>query len=163
MSATTHHRACNLCEAICGLEIQLEGEQIVSIKGDKNDPLSRGHICPKAVALQDLQTDPDRLRTPLRRVGNDWQEISWDDAFELVASKLAEVRQQHGADAIATYQGNPNVHNYGLMTHGGQLLGLLKTRNRFSATSVDQLPHQLMVYWMYGHQLLDTQFFGYIL
>jgi anaerobic selenocysteine-containing dehydrogenase len=154
VSATTHHRACNLCEAICGLEIQLEGEQIVSIKGDKNDPLSRGHICPKAVALQDLQTDPDRLRTPLRRVGNDWQEISWDDAFELVASKLAEVRQQHGADAIATYQGNPNVHNYGLMTHGGQLLGLLKTRNRFSATSVDQLPHQLMVYWMYGHQLL---------
>ena len=154
MSATTHYRACNLCEAICGLEIQLEGEQIVSIKGDKNDPLSRGHICPKAVALQDLQTDPDRLRTPLRRVGNDWQEISWDDAFELVASKLAEVRQQYGADAIASYQGNPNVHNYGLMTHGGQLLGLLKTRNRFSATSVDQLPHQLMVYWMYGHQLL---------
>ncbi|MFO1381882.1 MAG: molybdopterin oxidoreductase family protein [Chitinivorax sp.] len=154
MSATTHHRACNLCEAICGLEIQLEGEQIVSIKGDKNDPLSRGHICPKAVALQDLQTDPDRLRTPLRRVGNAWQEISWDDAFELVASKLAEVREQYGADAIATYQGNPNVHNYGLMTHGGQLLGLLKTRNRFSATSVDQLPHQLMVYWMYGHQLL---------
>ena len=154
MSATTDYRACNLCEAICGLEIQLEGEQIVSIKGDKNDPLSRGHICPKAVALQDLQTDPDRLRTPLSRVGNDWQEISWDDAFELVASKLAEVRQQHGADAIASYQGNPNVHNYGLMTHGGQLLGLLKTRNRFSATSVDQLPHQLMVYWMYGHQLL---------
>ena len=55
---------------------------------------------------------------------------------------------------MAAYQGNPSVHNYGLMTHSNYFLGLLKTRNRFSATSVDQLPHHLTSHLMYGHGLL---------
>ena len=63
----THHRACHLCEAICGVVIETEGERILSIKGDKDDPLSRGHICPKAMALKDIHEDPDRLRSPLLR------------------------------------------------------------------------------------------------
>ena len=71
-----HHRACHLCEAICGIVIETEGDRIVSIRGDKADPLSRGHICPKAVALQDLHADPDRIRRPMRRVGERWEEIS---------------------------------------------------------------------------------------
>lgn len=155
MSETTvHHRACHLCEAICGLTIQTEGERILSIKGDPLDPFSRGHICPKAVALQDIQHDPDRLRRPMRRQGTQWQAIEWDDAFALVAERLAEIRERHGSNAVAVYQGNPSVHNYGLMTHSNYFLGLLKTRNRFSATSVDQLPHHLISYLMYGHGLL---------
>ena len=72
MSKTQHHRACHLCEAICGLTIETApdeqgGVQILSIKGDAQDSFSRGHICPKAVALQDIQNDPDRLRQPMRR------------------------------------------------------------------------------------------------
>jgi len=150
----THYRACNLCEAICGIEIRMRGTEIVAIRGDTADPFSRGHICPKAVALKDLHEDPDRLRQPVRRTENGWETISWDDAIELVADRLAAVQLAHGDDAIATYLGNPNVHNYGLMTHGSRFLGPIRTRNRFSATSVDQLPHQLVAYWMYGHQLL---------
>jgi len=60
-----HYRTCNLCEAMCGLVIEHEGKDIISIKGDKEDPFSKGHICPKAVALQDIYTDPDRLIKPL--------------------------------------------------------------------------------------------------
>ncbi|MDO9004209.1 MAG: molybdopterin-dependent oxidoreductase [Aquabacterium sp.] len=145
---------CNLCEAICGLTFQVQGERIISIKGNDADPFSRGHICPKAVALKDVQEDPDRLRRPVRRVGTEWVEISWDQAFDLVASKLVEVRQQHGANAVGIYQGNPTVHNWGNITHSPMFLGQLKTRNRFSATSVDQLPHHLTSYWLYGHQFL---------
>lgn len=152
--STQHHRACHLCEAICGLTIETRDEQIVSIKGDPQDSFSRGHICPKAVALQDIQNDPDRLRHPMRRVGNEWQAIEWDAAFALVAERLADVRERHGNDAVAVYQGNPSVHNYGLMTHSNYFLGQLKTRNRFSATSVDQLPHHLTSLMMYGHGLL---------
>ncbi|KJH80453.1 MULTISPECIES: molybdopterin oxidoreductase family protein [Pseudomonadaceae] len=152
--STQHHRACHLCEAICGLTIETRDEQIVSIKGDPQDSFSRGHICPKAVALQDIQNDPDRLRHPMRRVGNEWQAIEWDAAFELVAERLAEIRERHGNNAVAVYQGNPSVHNYGLMTHSNYFLGQLKTRNRFSATSVDQLPHHLTSLMMYGHGLL---------
>lgn len=106
------------------------------------------------MALQDIQDDPDRLRQPLRRVGSEWQPIGWDEAFALVASRLGEIRERHGNDAVAVYQGNPSVHNYGLMTHSNYFLGLLKTRNRFSATSVDQLPHHLVSQQMYGHGLL---------
>jgi anaerobic selenocysteine-containing dehydrogenase len=159
MTKTLHHRACHLCEAICGLTIETtvlpdEGTRITSIKGDSLDSFSRGHICPKAVALQDIQNDPDRLRQPMRRVGEQWQAIGWQEAFELVAERLADIQQRHGQNAVAVYQGNPSVHNYGLMTHSNYFLGQLKTRNRFSATSVDQLPHHLSSFLMYGHGLL---------
>jgi anaerobic selenocysteine-containing dehydrogenase len=154
MSKRIHYRACNLCEAICGLEIQVDGDEIVSIRGDGADPLSRGHICPKAVALKDLHEDPDRLRRPLRRSGSTWETIDWDTAFDLVADGLAAVYTKHGPDAIAAYLGNPTVHNYGALTHSSRFFGPIRTHNRYSATSVDQLPHQLVAYWMYGHQLL---------
>jgi len=159
MTKSLYHRACHLCEAICGLSIETETQpdgsvQIRSIKGDAQDTFSRGHICPKAVALQDIQSDPDRLRQPMRRVGNEWQAIDWDAAFALVAERLSSIQAQHGQNAVAVYQGNPSVHNYGLMTHSNYFLGLLKTRNRYSATSVDQLPHHLTSHLMYGHGLL---------
>lgn len=155
---TTHQGVCNLCEAVCGLSFQVQGERIVSIKGNEADPFSRGHLCPKAVALKDVHEDPDRLRRPVRRVGHgpdaQWVEISWDDAFDLVARELVKVRQQHGANAVGIYQGNPTVHNWGNITHSPLFMGQLKTRNRFSATSVDQLPHHLTAWWLYGHQFL---------
>src|ERR1700712_1552053 len=159
MTKTLHHRACHLCEAICGLTIETTLEtdatlRISSIKGDAQDSFSRGHICPKAVALQDIQNDPDRLRQPMQRIGDQWQAIGWQAAFDLVAERLWDIQQRHGQNAVAVYQGNPSVHNYGLMTHSNYFLGLLKTRNRFSATSVDQLPHHLTSYLMYGHGLL---------
>ncbi|QBF28147.1 molybdopterin oxidoreductase family protein [Pseudomonas tructae] len=159
MNKTLHYRACHLCEAICGLTVEVThtpgaAPRISSIKGDPQDSFSRGHICPKAVALQDIQNDPDRLRGPHKRVADRWQAISWDEAFELAAQKLWAIQQAHGQNAVAVYQGNPSVHNYGLMTHSNYFLGLLKTRNRFSATSVDQLPQHLTSYLMYGHGLL---------
>jgi anaerobic selenocysteine-containing dehydrogenase len=150
----TVHGACNLCEAICGLRFTVEDDQITAINGDPDDPLSRGHICPKAIALGDLQTDPARLRRPVRRTDEGWAQISWNDAYDLVVRRLLETRERHGPDAVAVYLGNPSVHNYGILTHGRHFLGQLRTRNRFSATSVDQLPHQLVAHWLYGHQLL---------
>ena len=155
----THYRACHLCEAICGLEIKVDEGKIISIKGDKNDPLSRGHICPKAVALQDLHEDPNRLRKPVKRItkedgSSDWQEISWDEALDTTAEKLAEIYQRDGANAIGVYLGNPSVHNYGMMTHQNALFSHIRTDNRFSATSVDQLPHHLTSLWLFGHKLM---------
>ena len=154
MNIKTHYRACHLCEAICGLEIQTQGDEILSIKGDKLDPLSRGHICPKAIALKDLHTDPDRLRHPVKRVGTEWQTIGWDEALTMVAENLCRIQDQYGNNAVAFYAGNPSVHNYGNMTHGGLLRRAVQTNNNFSATSLDQLPHQLIAYVMYGHQFL---------
>jgi len=152
--SVTHFRACHLCEAICGLAIETDGKRILSIKGDPEDSFSRGHICPKAIALQDIQDDPQRLRQPVKRVGERWESIGWEEAFELVASRFAEIQREHGNNAVGVYMGNPNVHNYGSMTHGNYFLGQLHTKQRYSATSVDQLPHHLVSLWLYGHMLM---------
>ncbi|SDU12653.1 molybdopterin oxidoreductase family protein [Halopseudomonas salegens] len=151
---TTHYRACHLCEAICGLAIEVEDQQILSIKGDPQDPFSRGHICPKATALQDLHTDPQRLRQPQKKVAGKWQSVSWEEAFAEIAERLQAIQAEHGRHSVAVYMGNPNVHNFGSMTHSNYFLGQLRTRQRFSATSVDQLPHHLVSLWMYGHMLM---------
>jgi len=154
VARTTCFRACPLCEAICGLELRYEDGALAAIRGDAHDPFSRGHICPKGNAILDLENDPDRLRTPMRRVGGDWQPIGWDEAFTLAGEQLAAAQQAHGASAVAVYLGNPNVHHFGHIAYVPALLKLLRTPNAFSASSVDQWPHQLVAAQMYGHQFL---------
>ena len=149
-----HFRACNLCEAMCGLRIELEGERIRSIRGDADDPFSRGFLCPKATALEDVHVDPDRRKLPLRRTGDAWAPVAWDEAFDEVARRIAEVQARHGRDSVAIYLGNPTVHSLGAMTHGLPLIRALRTHNRYSATSVDQLPHHLAATTMFGHMLI---------
>ena len=152
---TTHYRACNLCEAICGLAIDVSGDEITAIRGDRDDPFSRGHICPKAVALQDIHTDPDRLRHPVRRTGaGSWERLSWDEALDEVGKRLREVQRSSGKDAVGLYVGNPSVHNWGSLLFGPPLSRAMGTKNRFSATSVDQLPHHVAATLMFGHRLL---------
>jgi anaerobic selenocysteine-containing dehydrogenase len=151
----THYRACNLCEAICGLEITVnEHNEILTINGDKKDPLSRGHICPKAVGLKDIFLDKNRLKQPVRRTGSGWETISWEEAFDEVASKLKAIQAQYGKDAVGIYSGNPSVHNSGTLLAIPALMRALGTKNRFSATSADQLPHHFVSSLMFGHPLL---------
>ncbi|HYV14244.1 MAG TPA: molybdopterin-dependent oxidoreductase [Pyrinomonadaceae bacterium] len=154
MNNSVHYRTCNICEAICGVEITSAGDQRLDIRGDKADPFSRGYICPKAVALQDLHYDKDRLKHPVRRTAGGWERISWNEAFNEVAQNLKRIRTQHGRNSVATYLGNPTVHNYGAILFAPPFLRSLRTRNKFSATSVDQLAHHLAAFLMFGHQLL---------
>ncbi|THF71698.1 molybdopterin oxidoreductase family protein [Deinococcus sp. Arct2-2] len=149
-----YHRACNLCEAICGLTLTVQGGRVTDVRGDPLDPLSKGHICPKGVALPDLHADPDRLKRPLRRDGDTWTEMDWDEALDFVAERLKAIREQYGADAVAAFQGNPSVHNSGTLLSAGGFLKALDTRNRFTATSIDQLPHHFAATEMFGHPLL---------
>ncbi len=153
---------CNLCEAICGLELTIEGAgpsaRVTAIRGNPADPLSRGYICPKGVSLADVHTDPDRLRRPVRRVGTgadaEWVEIGWDEALDQVADGLARAVNEHGRNAVGVYLGNPNTHALGSLTHGLAMVKTFRTKSVFSATSVDQLPHQLVSWQLYGHQAL---------
>lgn len=154
MATTVRRTSCNLCEAICGVLVTVEDGHVTDIRGDESDPLSRGHICPKAVALRDLQEDPDRLTTPVRRTADGWQEIGWDAAYELIVSKLTAIQREHGRNSVGVYLGNPNVHSLGALTHMPTMVRQLRTRNKFSATSIDQLPQMLSSYLLYGHQLM---------
>ncbi len=154
MSVVTHS-TCPLCEAMCGLLVTADSHrrEVRGVKPDPDDPLSRGGICPKAFALPELHDDPDRLRTPVRRVDDRWEPMGWDDALDLAASRIHALQQEHGRDVVASYLGNPNVHNLGAVLFGPPFTRML-SKTRFSATSLDQLPHQLVAWQMFGHQLM---------
>ena len=147
----THYRTCNICEAMCGVEIKYQDKQIISIKGDKNDPFSKGHMCPKALALQDFYEDKDRLRTPIKKTDSGWQKISWDEAFSEIAEKFTAIQSAYGKNAVAIYLGNPNAHNFGNALFMKPFLKAVGTINRFSSASVDQLPHHVASNYMFGN------------
>ena len=148
-----HHRTCNLCEAHCGLVIETEGRTILSIRGDEDDPLSRGYMCPKGNALKDVYEDGDRIRRPMIREGERWRETSWDEAIGHAARGIHDVQKRHGNDSFATYAGNPSAHNLSAMLALPHLLRLLHTKNRYSASTVDQFPQMLAAYLVFGAQL----------
>jgi anaerobic selenocysteine-containing dehydrogenase len=148
--ANTVHRVCTLCEAHCGIRVEVDGERVVRIEGDPDDVMSHGYICPKAAALADLHADPDRLRGPVRRVGERFVPIGWDEALALAAEGLRAVRDRHGRDAVATYLGNPGAHSSAVIA-AGVLRKVLGSRNNYSATSADQLPQHRTSHEMFGH------------
>ena len=148
--STTVNRVCNLCEAHCGILVEVDGTDVLRITGDPDDHMSRGYICPKAAALADLHADPDRLRTPVKRVGDRLVPIGWDEALTLAADGLRGVQQRHGKDAVATYLGNPGAHSSAVIA-ATLLRRLLGTRNNYSATSTDQLPQHRTSHEMFGH------------
>ena len=149
----TVHRQCTLCEAHCGIDVEVEGDRVLRITGDAEDPISRGYICPKAAALADLYDDPDRLRRPVRRVGSEWVQIGWDEALDIAANGLRAVQRRHGDDAVATYFGNPSAHTMAVLS-GLPMRHVLNTRNHYSATSADQLPQHLTSAEMFGNLAL---------
>ncbi|MEM6378011.1 MAG: molybdopterin-dependent oxidoreductase [Bacteroidota bacterium] len=148
------YRTCNICEALCGLAIEVEDNKVVSIKGDDQDVFSKGHICPKAYALKDVHEDPDRLHYPMRKINGSWVQVSWEEAINYTAEQLVKLQVKYGTDTIGIYQGNPTVHNAGSLLFSGNLIRSLKTKHRYSATSLDQLPHHLAADFMFGNQFL---------
>jgi anaerobic selenocysteine-containing dehydrogenase len=152
MSKTfTKFHVCELCEAGCGLAIEVHGDRAVAVRGDEQDVLSRGFICPKGVAMLALQDDPDRLRTPVRRTAaGGFEPISWDEAFDLAATGIKAVQKAHGRDAVAVYLGTPMVHKANAVLMRPAILGALGTRNSTSAGSQDTSTRFATSYYLYG-------------
>jgi anaerobic selenocysteine-containing dehydrogenase len=148
-----HYRTCPFCEATCGLEVETEGSEVVSVRGDKEDVFSRGFICPKAHGLKQLHEDPDRLTTPLVRRDGELVEATWDEAFEEIDRRLSPLLAEHGRDAVAVYLGNPIVHNLSGVLYGPAFLRALGSRNIYSASTVDQMPKQVSSGLMFGTML----------
>ncbi|HEX5571513.1 MAG TPA: molybdopterin-dependent oxidoreductase, partial [Ktedonobacterales bacterium] len=144
---------CPLCEATCGLEVTTRGASVVSIRGDREDVFSHGYLCPKAAALKALHEDPDRLRAPMVREGDQWREVGWDDACAEVERLLSGVRERHGRDAVAIYLGNPNVHNLAGQLYVAPLIRALRTHNVYTASTLDQMPKHVSAGLMFGGAL----------
>ncbi len=153
VDSKTIARQCTLCEAHCGILVTVEDSRVTRIEGNPDDMLSKGYICPKATAMGGLHHDPDRLRTPMRRVGDTFQPVGWDEAFREIGQRLRAVRSTYGPSAIGMYIGNPAVHSSSVL-YGGLLRTVLLTRNFFSASSVDQLPQEFVAWRMLGSNAL---------
>src|SRR5512132_1081106 len=142
---------CPLCEATCGLRITVDDGAVTGIRGDADDVLSRGFVCPKGASLRELHDDPDRVRTPLlREPGGGFRPASWDEAFAEIDRRLPAIQAEHGRDAVAAYIGNPSAHNLSSLLYARVLLKALQTRNLFSASTVDQYPKQMASALMFG-------------
>lgn len=145
------HRACNLCEACCGLEFHVDGDKILSVRPDAEDSFSQGYACPKGIAIADVHHDPDRLRQPARRTSSGhFEPVSWEAAIEEACGRLDAVRKRHGRDAVAVYIGNPVVHDHSAALVRQGLLAALGSRNCYSAGSQDTSPRFAASWHLYG-------------
>lgn len=153
MSNQTFYRSCPTCEASCGLAVEVDTDrnEVISIKGDPDHVHSKGYVCAKSQAFRYIYEDPERLRKPVKKVDDQWQEVSWEEALSEVSARFAEVRDTHGKDAIAMYYGNPNGHNFHTGIYTQLLIAMLNTERFFSAGSVDQQPQNLVCDLMFGN------------
>ena len=153
MTQWTATRTCPLCEATCGLELTLEDDRIVKVRGQEDHVFSRGYLCPKGATFGELEHDPDRLTRPRIRERDGWRDASWDEALAFVADRLQPLIAEHGPDAVGVYLGNPNVHNLSGQLYNRALLRALGTRNVFTASTVDQMPKHRSCIEMFGDPL----------
>jgi anaerobic selenocysteine-containing dehydrogenase len=148
-----HYRTCPFCEATCGLEVETQGRDVVSVRGDREDVLSHGFICPKAYGLKQLHEDPDRLTGPLIRRDGELTEATWDEAFQEIDRRLSALLAEHGKNSVAVYIGNPNAHNLSSLVYGPVWLRALGSQNVYTASTVDQMPKQVSAGLMFGTML----------
>src|SRR3954453_22910173 len=150
---TVAFRTCPLCEATCGLALEVDAaaHTVTRVRGDADDVFSHGFLCPKGVSLKELHEDPDRLRRPmLRQADGTFAPATWDEAFAVIAQRLPAVVEAGGRDAVGAYIGNPAAHSLGFLLYGRVLLKALGSKNIFSASTVDQYPKQAASAMMYG-------------
>ncbi|WP_328656698.1 molybdopterin-dependent oxidoreductase [Streptomyces sp. NBC_00334] len=143
-------RICPLCEATCGLTLTVDGTSVTAARGDRDDVFSRGFICPKGASFGAVDSDPDRLRTPLVRRGGTLREATWEEAFDAVAAGVRPVVERYGPHSVGVVLGNPNVHTVAGALYPNVLLGALGSRSLFTASTLDQMPKHVSSGLLFG-------------
>lgn len=144
------YRACPLCEATCGVALEIEGDRVRRVRGDTEDPFSQGFICPKGSTLGDLHHDPDRLRRPLVRRDGVLVEASWQEAFEEIERRLIPILEDRGRQALALLAGNPTTHHLAASLYLRPLIFAAGTRNLYTTSTTDQMPQHVVSGLLWG-------------
>jgi anaerobic selenocysteine-containing dehydrogenase len=168
---------CRACHGGCGTLMHVRDGRLVKVRGDPDSPLNRGRLCPIGTATLELVYHPDRLKHPLRRLGprgsGQWQRISWDEALDEIAARLAAIRTEFGPEAIALGTGTGR-HHIRWVSRFGHALGTpnwcepgfaqcfhprvntcLLTFGDFPVCDfTGETPPQCILYW--GHNPLDS-------
>lgn len=143
-------RTCPLCEGMCGVEVRYIDDTVISVRPDKNNVISRGHICPKGTTLGDLHHSPDRVRKPLIKVDGAWKEVGWVEALKRCEELAHPILKQYGNEVLAAYAGNMIAKSFDLVRYAGHFFGSVKMGGIYGSSTVDQQPKNLSCMLMYG-------------
>jgi len=106
--------ACVLCGNGCGLEVQVEDNRITKVRPDKGCPISEGYVCRKGMNIAYHQHNADRVLYPLKKVGDRFERVSWDQAISEIAEKLKDIVEQHGPRSLASLVGGGEFNALGI-------------------------------------------------
>ena len=147
-----HISFCRLCEAFCGLAVDVDDGRMTKVMPDRENPHSLGHVCVKGTSALDLVYDPDRLLQPMRRVGGpgEFEPVGWDEAMADIAARLADIIRRGGPDAVANYIGNPTAYSNGAQVSIRPFLAHFGIWKMFSAATQDVTARMMASFLAYG-------------
>lgn len=153
-----HASYCRLCEAVCGITVEVRDGSVVKVMPDRDHPVSEGHICIKGARLHDITYDPDRVTKPLKRIGaaGEFEEVSWTQALDDIVTRLRKTITDHGADSVGLYIGNPA--SFGTM-HIAYCMGFMKLLGSdriFTPVQVDTAGKHFSCEMVFGHSFKFT-------
>lgn len=103
---------CRVCHASCPLEVDVEGNRVVAVRGVMDDPLFEGYTCIKGRQLPDQMADPNRLRAPMRRrPDGTFEVVTSTEALDGIATELKRIIETYGPRAVASYTGTGGYQN----------------------------------------------------
>jgi formate dehydrogenase len=151
---STTYTFCRYCSAACGLEVTVEDNRVTKISADKQNPHSWHDFCAKGRTAHQLVEHPRRIVAPMRRVGDSYVEATWDEAINDIATRMTELIDADGPDAIGLYYGNPTGYSSSNVLFMIAWLDAVGTQNRYAVGSVDQNAMHVVAEAMYGSILM---------
>jgi anaerobic selenocysteine-containing dehydrogenase len=146
---------CVLCAQNCGLEVLVEDNRITKVKGDKDNPRSKGYVCRKGGNIAFHQHHEDRLNYPLKRVGDKFERISWETAIEEISAKLKSVIDTYGPRSFA-YMGGGGQGCHFEAAFGVRLMRALGSRYHYNALAQELTG----IFWAHGRITGKQYLFG---
>ena len=155
MTTRTQHTFCRICEATCGLTATIDGDQVVRVEPDADHVVTRGYSCIKGLRYHEIHHSPDRLRAPLKRIGDRFEEISWEQALDEIGRKVRQLVGDHGGDSVSAYLGNPISFSLLPPILTAAFLQGLGSRNLFQTGSQDCNNKFVVAERMYGFPFIQ--------
>ncbi|MBV9950922.1 MAG: molybdopterin-dependent oxidoreductase [Acidimicrobiia bacterium] len=141
---------CRICTAVCGILVDVEGDQVVRVRGDKDHPLSHGYTCAKGRALPALHHHPERFERPLLRVDGELRPVSWEDCLDDLGERLRTIIDADGPEAVGVYFGS----GLGMDASGYRmveaLFAAIGTPAKFSPLTIDGTAKTLVAHLVGG-------------
>ena len=136
---------CVMCAVCCGLEVKVENNRIVKVRPDKDSPVSEGYVCRKGMNIAYHEHNADRLLYPMKKVGDRFERIGWDQAIGEIAERLKKILQEHGPRSLASVAGGGEFNFYPLRFLAG-FVQALGSRYHYSSANQEFAGR----YWAHG-------------